>query len=339
MSTDKKTPTVDLSDYLPPVDADDVAADELDLSFGLDDDGNESDDTSNADEAGDDEGAGKKAEGGEDEGKDEGGDAGDDKDGAGDEKPESGAGKDKAKDNEGKDKKAAKPMVPKSRLDEVLAANRKLKAELQTKNAAVKTEPKDDKDKPKEFDFDSAEDRYQDAVLEGDKEKARAIRAEIRAAEQAQVEERVAAKYGATNQRDRTNEALLKATADIEREFPILNSEADDYNEEIANEMIDLYTGLVASGKDPLDAIAKALEVTVKMHDLVGDEKVVDKTTPAKDLKKKLDASRQQPPAAKRSETPKKQVDPDAIDVTALSDDEWDALPEAVKAKLRGDEV
>lgn len=341
--TDKKV--ADLLDYMPEREVDDV--EEVDLNFGFnegeddadEDEGTEDDgdDASDEDSEDADEGEGAKNAGDKGKSGTKSAKAGDDKDGEDDEDEDADPGE--TADKKAKaGKKAAKHMVPKSRLDAVLAANRELKAELDRKNTA--SAPADDAtkgDEPKKFDFDSAEDAYQDAILDGDKAKAKEIRAQMRAAERAEIEADMAKKTGTTSQRERINDAILASTAKIEREFPVLNSESDEYDEGVAQEMIELYTGYVASGKDPMDALEKALSITVKMHDLVGDAPA-GKGGKKTDVSDKLKANKQQPPKMPKAEAPsKKAKDPDELDVNTMTDDEWDALPEGVKARLRGD--
>lgn len=325
----------DLSDYMPAPDAEDIEA--VDLNFGFEegeDDDEEDVPARRPAKKSKDKGADKEDEGDEDEGDAEGDEAGDDKDGEGDEKDDADAGKKEAKEP----KKSQKHMVPKDRLDKVLARNRELEAELARKNAAsTPAESKEKKDE-KAFDFNAAEEAYQDAVLEGDKAKAAKIRSDMRAAERAELKAELAKETGTDSKRDRVNDAILQATSEIERNFPVLDSNSKQYNKEIADEMVETYTGLVAAGKDPLAALEKALKITVKMHDLVDEDGEEEDPAPKKDVKDKLAAAKKQPPQMPASERgKKKEVDPDEIDISKLTDEEFDALPEAVLRKMRGD--
>ena len=73
------------------------------------------------------------------------------------------------------------PMVPKSRLDEVLAKNKEMQKIIQNME--------DDKQENKSpsYDFISKEKQYQDLVLEGAIDKAALLREEIRKAEKEQL--------------------------------------------------------------------------------------------------------------------------------------------------------
>ena len=74
-------------------------------------------------------------------------------------------------------------MVPKSRLDEVLAKQKALEKQLDELRAQ-KQEPGE---APEAYDFDAKEVEYQNLVLDGEAQKAAALRKEIRAAERAQL--------------------------------------------------------------------------------------------------------------------------------------------------------
>jgi hypothetical protein len=82
------------------------------------------------------------------------------------------------------DKKEAPKMIPKSRLDEVLAQNKALKKRIEQSEKVQK----EIEEAPEAYDFDSREEEYMDAVLDGDKDKAKAIRKEIRQAEASKME-------------------------------------------------------------------------------------------------------------------------------------------------------
>lgn len=321
-----------LIDYMPVPDVEDVEP--VDLNFGFEEgEDEEAVPARRPNKKTKNEGASKEDEGDEDEGDVESDEAGDDKDGEGDAKDDADAGKKEAKES----KKPQKHMVPKERLDKVLARNRELEAELARKNVASSTTETKGAKEVKAFDFDAAEEAYQDAILEGDKTKAKELKSQMRDAERAQLKAELAKETGTDSKRDRVNEAILRATSDIEQNFPVLDSNSKLYNKEIADEMVETYTGLVASGKDPLAALEKALKITVKMHDLV-DEDAEEDPTPKKDVKDKLAAAKKQPPKMPASErSKKKDLDADDIDISTLTEEEFDALPEAVLRKMRGD--
>lgn len=335
MST--KAKPLDISDFMPAPDVeDDIGAVDLNFGFGADDEdedegvGSKGTDSEDSDEDED-----ADATGDEGEGEDEGAKARKDKDGKSDADADKKAGKDKAE-------KAKKHMVPKSRLDKVLERNRELEAELAARSAAsAKPEKKDGDKAPAKYDFDKAEEDYQDAVLDGRKADAARIRREMRAAERAEIQAELDATSSTTNRQQDITVTISRATAEIEKNFPMLDSNHADYNEEAATDLIDIYTGLVASGKDPMKALDKALNMVVKSHDLVGGDDSDDGEDPPadkkKDLKSKIDAAKKQPAKMPNKQNPsKKAKDPDEIDINTISDEDWDALPQSVKDRMMG---
>ena len=123
------------------------------------------------------------------------------------------------------------PMVPKSRLDEVLAKNKEMQKIIQT------LEEKPAEDTTPKYDFVAKRKTYQDLVLEGQVDKAAELREEIRAAEREQVMSEMQSKMGQTVQQDRENRELQQKAQEIVDVFPILNPESKSYDEKLANKV------------------------------------------------------------------------------------------------------
>ena len=360
MDPEKKKPDVDLMDYLPgDVQDEDKDIKEVDLNFGFDPDADADDedddddgaqrakyqskkpDTSPSDDDDDDEeGEDEEDEGDEGEGDDEddsddddSGDEGDEDDDEGDEAAEKGK------------KKAAKsskePMVPKSRLDQVLKKVRELERREKAREAARPEPPKKDEN-AKEFDFDAAYEALDEAVLEGDKAKTKELRAQIREEERKAYLAEIKATSTTTTAETAINQDLMEMSAEIESEFPELNAAHKDFNEAAQKKMLALYAGYVKSGeyKSPIAALEEALNDTVKLFGL-GDKpepKPKSKKEDKASIKEKVQAAKRQPPKQPgRREGTKNKFD--EVDVSQLSEEEFDALPEAALARLRGDVI
>lgn len=238
-----------------------------------------------------------------------------------------------------KDKGKKQPMVPKSRLDEVLAKNKLLDAQLTAeRQAKAARQPEADKD-AKDFDFDTKETEYMKLVMEGETTKALAVRKEIRAAEQAVILKQADTASG----QDGEAVALAKAAKVIEENFPQFVKGHEKYNEEATKVVIKMRDGLIATGSNAVEALNEAVDFAVRKFGLdealeeVKDPKVVDlaEKRKADDIKKKIAAQSKQPPemrgdGGKAKETPKNEVD-------EMSDEEFNALPESAKRRLRGD--
>jgi len=236
------------------------------------------------------------------------------------------------------------PMVPKSRLDEVLAKNKKMQKQIediQQKEAEAAAEAP-------VYDFDAKEQQYQQLVLDGATDDATKLRGEMRAAEKEQLMFEMKQQMGQTVQQDRATQELQDKAVEIANTFDIFNEESDSFNEELTKEVAELRDAFIIQGYEPADSLARATEYTLaaKHPELLqgetGPETV--KTQQNKDIakkrqtttvQKKLAASKSQPPTMKGEGTSKRGVT--ATNVNTLSDDEFSALPEETLRRLRGD--
>tara|TARA_Y100001938_G_scaffold125739_1_gene177000 strand:+ start:47 stop:1090 length:1044 start_codon:yes stop_codon:yes gene_type:complete len=222
------------------------------------------------------------------------------------------------------------PMIPKSRFDEVLAKQKALQKKLEE---ATMPQVEDVKEAPN-FNFEEKEIEYQNAVLDGETEKAANVRNEIRQAEKQQMMFEMQAKMGQTM--TQTNEmAELQAKAqEIQNAFPILDENSADYNEAKASEVMELRDAYMIQGYTGALALQKATDLIMGQVQETPNpvqEKVTEKKKVA-NTKKKIKAAESQPPSMKgQSKTEKK------IDLNVLSTEEFDALPEETLKRMRGD--
>lgn len=243
------------------------------------------------------------------------------------------------------EEKQKSPMVPKARLDEVLAKQKALQKQLDdqmTKEAEIIAEA------PK-YDFEAKETAYQEAILDGDTNKANSIRNEIRNAEREQTMFEVQQKMGQTVQQSQELMNLQSAAKELEVAYPILDENSQEFNADLQKEVIELRDAFVVQGYEASDALKKAASYTLaaKAPDVLNP---VQDTTTSKEVEtkkavvqkkkkatvqKKIEAAEAQPPElqgegnAQRGES--------TLDVNALSEDEFNALPEETLRRLRGD--
>ena len=233
------------------------------------------------------------------------------------------------------------PMVPKSRLDEVLAKNKEMQKIIQN------MEEKPAEDATPAYDFVAQEKTYQDLVLEGETEKDALLRQEIRSAEREQIMSEMQSKMGQTVQQDRELHELTKKASEIMEVFPIFNEKSKSYDEALTNEVMELRDAFIYQGYGAADSLAKATEVTLlsKKPELLQGEtapavdpaptltKAVQEKKQKATVKKKVEASQAQPPEMKGESAKNKKV----VDINVMSDDEFRALPEDTLRRLRGD--
>jgi len=237
-------------------------------------------------------------------------------------------------------------MVPKSRLDEVLQKQKALQKQLEDMKKAQEPPA----NAPDPYDFDSKEREYMNLVLDGKEADAVKLRQEIRNAEKAQLEFDMNEKMQQTVQHNAQATALQAAANELEAQFPVFDQNSEAYNEGYTQEVIGLRDAFIMQGYDAVDALTKAANFVIKTNDLAAPEptsstldaptapkqKPVDEVAKKRaEVSKKLKAAESQPPelpgesSAARGER--------AVDVSTMSEDEFNALPDATIKRLRGD--
>lgn len=235
------------------------------------------------------------------------------------------------------DKAKKQPMVPKKRLDEVLAKNKELAAQLTAANAAREAATK--KTEGDAFDFDAKEAEYMQLVLNGETDKALAVRRSIREAEKAQLTVETRTATG----KDSEAVALANAAAEVVKAFPQFLEGTAEYNAEATARVVKMRDALMSSGTNAVEALNEAVEFVVNKYGFDAspepavDTKVVNLDEKRKqDTAKKVDTQRKQPPEIKGEGERTRVQSKTAVDV--MSQEEWDALPEATRKRLRGDD-
>jgi hypothetical protein len=238
-----------------------------------------------------------------------------------------------------------KPMVPKSRLDEVLAKQRKLQEQLDALTA--QKEVSSEEPAPEPYDFDSKELEYQEHVLNGETDKAVALRKEIREAEKNQLEFEIGQKFSQHTEESKEIDALQVAAKNMETKYPMFDQYSSNYNQELTQEVLSLRDAFISQGSTPAASLEKAVNFVVKTNSIeaVGEEATLDAPAPkqatkpadqvAKKRKEVLKAAETQPPdmPGESSSAHGEKV----VDISSMTDDEFNALPEATLKRLRGD--
>ena len=238
-----------------------------------------------------------------------------------------------------------KHMVPKSRLDEVLAKQKALEKQLDD----LKAQKQEPGEAPSDYAFDEKEVEYQNLVLDGESQKAAALRKEIRAAERAQLEYELTSKIGESVSQSQQATALQQAASQLEDNFPVFNRNSDQYNEDYTQEVIDLRDAFIVKGENPVAALTKAAKFVLREYDLVdmGEPAAAPslsaETAPRLDevakkraeVSRKLKAAESQPPEMPGESSSARGEK--SLDIASMTEDEFNALPEATLRRLRGD--
>jgi hypothetical protein len=242
------------------------------------------------------------------------------------------------------------PMVPKQRLDEVLAKQRMLQKQVDDLLASRSTPPA----APETYDFSAREVEYQNLVLDGQSAKAAELRQQIRQAERTQLEYDLTQRVEQKVFQSQQEMALQQAATSLEQAFPVFDRESPHFNEKITQEVVDLRDAFIVKGENPVLALSKAAKFVIREHDLVGDVEVPEATAPLPTPEKATATPQVDEVARRRAEVTSKlktaASQPPGLtgessashgektfDLSTLTEDEFNALPAATLKRLRGD--
>ena len=235
------------------------------------------------------------------------------------------------------------PRIPKDRFDEVNERRKKAEAELkllkEQMNAPAEPEPEPE---PEPYDYAAKDQEAMDALLEGDAQRYSEIQDEIRQASRDEAL-REAKKLAAEGD-NQVRETLTfeEAAAKIEADYPQFTEGSEAYNQEAYDELMDLYVGYAQSGRyTRVDAMRRAADKAVKIHNLqrvseIDPEPAPDNVVNIKksDVAAKAKLAERQPPKMEGGAVSESEP---TIDLNSMSDEEYGALPESTKRRLRGD--
>lgn len=227
-------------------------------------------------------------------------------------------------------------MVPKSRMDEEIARRRQLEDRL----AKLEERSKPEVAPEPEFDFDGKEAEYMDAVLDGETDKAQKVRKEIRSAERDSMAKELRGEIHNTTNITKQQLDLDVAVSDMIASYPVLDSTSDQADTDLiadANELMGMYA---EKGMAQADALRKAVRMTLasSMPELLQPKAVETKPAAKKrttDVNAKLDAANKQP--AKLAGESAATRGNDVVNISTMTDSDFEKLSEAQMQRLRGD--
>ena len=259
-----------------------------------------------------------------------------------------------ARDDKGRFTEA---KIPKSRFDEAVNKEREAReaaerraAELERRlNESARSIQDNQITEELEAQIVALEQKHAELLLDGDSAKAAAVMKEIRMAERqiatSQAETRAAARTAQTLEAERMEATIARVEAD----YPEFNPESDSFDEDLVQLVLAKQRSLISTeGLSPSRAMDKAARDVA--------ERFLKKTEPepepkglaaakAQDnrkqeaIKRALDTQSKQPSSMKDAglDSDKMGQSRDLPDITKLTAEEFDALPEATKSRLRGD--
>lgn len=245
-------------------------------------------------------------------------------------------------------KPAMPEMVPQSRFREVNDALKEAKAsnaqlmELLARQTPAAPAAPAVPEKPA-FDVKAKEREYTALLLNGEDEKAVDVRLEINAeitrlaeARADQAEERA---YERMTQREQAR-AFTDAAVAIRSDYPELDHEGASANRKAIDFVIRERNALISEGESPHNALRAAAEAAAKVYGFAkaGASTTPDSTSNVRQIQataRNAKAANAQPAAL--GGVGDRATQAARVNVEAMDEDEFDALPVADKKRLRGD--
>lgn len=231
-----------------------------------------------------------------------------------------------------------KHMIPKRRLDDVVAKQRKAEneaAELRKELAEVRAAA----DAAPDVDILELSERKSTALLDGDlKESARLEKQMLDSYRQPVAE---VIDMDALEARVEAKLELKSTLETVFTEFPQLDTDSDQFDEDLNSEAVVFQQAYINQGYSPAEAVRRAANAAIRVvrPELLSPKEVKPTAKPRKtNIKGNIEASNAQPPKMNQGESGGKSSS-EMIDINKLTDEEFDALPEATRARMRGDLV
>lgn len=243
--------------------------------------------------------------------------------------------------------------IPKFRFDEQVGKERAAReaaearaAQLERQIAERDAAAKQSADvEAMEASVEQLEKQYSQLLLDGEADQAAAVMKQIRKAERTivalETESRTAKRTTQILESERVNLTI----AQLEAAHPQLNPESEAFDEELVDDVLLKQSSYInKQGMAPSVALSKAVEYVMGRYqsepaeDPKGLAKAAEERKTAQ-VKKNIAVAKAQPANLKESglDSDKVGMTSSLPDITTMTQDEFNALPEKTRARLRGD--
>ena len=155
-------------------------------------------------------------------------------------------------------------VIPRARFDEVNAKLHAAREEAEQLRAAL--EAKASPEPASAVDVDALEDQYFEAILEGDKDKAKGLRSKINAEIYNKAEAASTAAVSASLSQREAKTSFEKAVAQTVTDFPFLDSNSPESSPEAIAEVVEWRDFYIAKGDSPASALQKAAQKVAPLY-------------------------------------------------------------------------
>ena len=155
-------------------------------------------------------------------------------------------------------------VIPRAHFDEVNAKLHAAREEAEQLRAAL--EAKASPEPASAVDVDALEDQYFEAILEGDKDKAKGLRSKINAEIYNKAEAASTAAVSASLSQREAKTSFEKAVAQTVTDFPFLDSNSPESSPEAIAEVVEWRDFYIAKGDSPASALQKAAQKVAPLY-------------------------------------------------------------------------
>lgn len=240
-------------------------------------------------------------------------------------------------------------QIPKARLDEVIAQREAQKDRVDWLEQQLETlinQKQVPEERTKEvvdlFDFSKAEEDYANFLIEGEVSKASALRSNIDTERKKEMQSMIddikqssEDKAVSTSQEAIENDRFSTMISNFENKHSFLDADSETYNEEAVETVNTLLAGYQASGKTKSQALKMAVSKVIPMYDVKPEKQSLGNKKKVTARRKAVKASQNQPP--KTSSKGVKDIDMETVNISKLSEKDFDSLTAKEKRVLRGD--
>lgn len=252
-------------------------------------------------------------------------------------------------EEETEEEEEAPITIPKARFDEAQRKARERNKELELKiadyEAKAAKEAAQVDTSALATEIEELSDKHEDFLLEGELEKARAVR-KIRDAKQNELfDQRLAQQSQVTGTAAVEQMRFDAQLAQFEAKFPAINPDSDDFDQEITNEVNTLLTAFKANGFTNTAALNKAIHYVIREDSdkpvITEDPALVRSKRSQQARKRVAKVVKKSPPSlADKGRDSDKTGSGDGLpDVTKMTPEQFDELSEADLKKLRHDRL
>lgn len=275
------------------------------------------------------------------------------------EKKPKGEAESEKKDDEKKDEPADKPkgkgVIPVERHEQILQAAREERdaavRALASAQGGAQVAKTNTEITVLEEKVDKLQEKYDAALIDGDKELAKTVARELRAEERALGDKKTAIAVAIARAEAIETTRFDIARERIEQAYPVLNPDNSDvYDQKVMNEVLELKEAWQLKGYTETDAMQKAVRLILGAAGAAQDASVTVKPRVADDDVKDVGAKRKENAVEKALKTTQPPstatigADHDKLgrsrtakDITKMTDKEFDALSDEDMAAMRGD--